>query len=335
MTISALPTLLSLVAAIISFQSSCVLAQFNLQDYIITAPTCSITNDLNVQCDFSNIEPLDGNIASFITGFDNCQGTATRDSELSLSAASGIAVNGAYSVIIDVNTNFNLANGDSETYTFCLMTHLRDANDNLMIYQGQKISTTFTANTEFTVSNLDTQVFDGVGSDVDSDSKIFTITARRCDLSRNEITTPAVAIGDSLFICIDTESPNVVIAAVNGFFGSKTNVPQTDLLLGNTEILGVGTNAITIGTRPFVKFFEDTSPLEIFGTVTLDIANNVFVNNGVRSRQLARTLQTNGKNKFDVEVEVEAQRETSPAAYHSSGTVKMTIVSVMVGLVAL
>jgi len=227
MTISALiPTFPLVAAIIITFKSSSVLAQLSLQDYIINAPTCSITDDLNVRCDFSNIEPSDGNIASFITGFDNCQGTATRESELSLSAATGTAVNGDYSVTIDIDTNFNLANGDSETYAFCLKTHLRDANNNLMMYQGQKTNSTFTANAEFTVSDLNTQAFDGVGSDVDSDSKIFTITAHRCNLSRNEITTPAVGAGDSLFICIETQDSNVAIAAVNGFFGRKANVPR-------------------------------------------------------------------------------------------------------------
>ncbi|CAJ1966084.1 unnamed protein product [Cylindrotheca closterium] len=325
-----LPTFILLAASTLSFNDSiCVWAQFDLQDYILNAPSCSITDELDVQCDFSNIEPSDGNIASFITGFDNCQGAATRDSELSLSATNGAATSGDYSVIIDINTDFDLTNGESETFDFCLLTHLRDANSNLMIYQGQKISSTFTSNAEFTVSDINTQVFDGVGNEVDSDSKIFSVTARRCDLSRKEIASPALGVGATLFICIDTRSPNVVVAAVNGFYGRKINVPQTDLLLGNTEILGLGTDAIVIGTRPFVKFFGDTTPIEVFGTVTLDIGNN-----GVRSRQLVRMLQADGEENFDVEVDVEVQQEVSPAPNHSIST-RTIMGALLIALIAL
>ena len=119
----ALPAFISLMATTISLNSNSVLAQPNLQDYTLNALACSISQDLNLHCDFSNIDPLDGNIAHFITGFDNCQGSAARDPELSLSAATGTAVNGAvngdYSVIVDIDTDFNLTNGESETFTFC------------------------------------------------------------------------------------------------------------------------------------------------------------------------------------------------------------------------
>ena len=313
-------------ATTICFKSKSVLAQPNLQDYTLNALACSISQDLNLHCDFSNIDPLDGNIAHFITGFDNCQGSAARDPELSLSAATGTAVNGAvngdYSVIVDIDTDFNLTNGESETFTFCLLTHLRDASDNLMIYQGEKINSTFSSNGEFTVLDLDTETFDGVNVDVNSDSKIFAVAAYRCDLSRNEITTPPVAVGVTLLICIDTGDTNVVISAVSGFYGVKTNIAQTDLLAGNTEVLGVGTDAITIGTRPFVKFFEDTDPLEVLGTVSLVIGDNGA------SRQLrVRKLQVGGKeDTFDVKVEVEAQRESSMAARHACATTGLVAV---------
>ncbi|CAJ1954174.1 unnamed protein product [Cylindrotheca closterium] len=320
MRIAALPASISLLATILSFECNHVLAQPNLQDYILNAPACSISQeDLNVHCDFSNIEPLDGNIAHFITGFDNCQGSAARDSELSLSAATGTAVSGGYSVIVDINTDFNLTNGESETFTFCLLTHLRDASNNLMIYQGEKINSTFTSDGEFTVSDLDTETFDGVNVDVNSDTKIFAVTAYRCDLSRNQITTPPVAVGVTLLICIDTGDTKVVISAVNGFYGVKTNVAQTDLLAGNTEVLGLSTDTVTIGTRPFVKFFEDTDLLEVLGTVSLDIGDSGA------SRQLRmRKLQVGGKeDTFDVKVEVETQREASVAARHACATTGM------------
>lgn len=147
-------------AIMIFFKSNSAFAQFfSLQNYIINAPSCSISDDLNVHCGFSNIEPFDGNIASFITGFDNCRGSAARDSELSLSTATQIATNGTFNVIIDINTtNFNLTNGESEIYTFCLLTHLRDENDILMFWQGQKINATFMVSGNFTVvSDLLTQ----------------------------------------------------------------------------------------------------------------------------------------------------------------------------------
>ena len=141
---------------------------------------------MNLHCDFRNIEPINGNIASFITGFENCQGSATRDSELSLSATTDIAVNGTFNVIIDINTNFKLTYGESETYIFCLLTHLRDEGGNLMIWQGQKINSTFTFSRDSTaVSSLHTEVFEAPGNvdDVDSVSKISFTTACRCSLS--------------------------------------------------------------------------------------------------------------------------------------------------------
>ncbi|CAJ1962605.1 unnamed protein product [Cylindrotheca closterium] len=184
MAVAALiPPLLSLVATIIFFKSNSVLAEFNLQNYIINAPSCSISEDLNVHCNFSNIEPINGSIASFITGFDTCQGSATRDSELSLTATNGVVANGTFNVVIDINTNLNLTNGESETFTFCLLTHLRDASDNLMIWQGQKINSTFIFRTDFSVvSSLHTQVFEAgnVVEEVDSGSKISFTTACRC-----------------------------------------------------------------------------------------------------------------------------------------------------------
>ncbi|KAL3937268.1 MAG: hypothetical protein SGBAC_007599 [Bacillariaceae sp.] len=322
MTIAALP-----VFTIICFKSNFVLAQPNLQDYTLNAPACSISQDLNVDCDYSNIDPLDGNIAHFITGFDNCQGGAARHSELSLSTATGTAVNGDYSVTVDIDTDFNLANGESEIFTFCLLTHLRDASDNLMLYQGEKINSTFTSDGEFTMSDLATVTFDGVNDVVNSDSKTFALTAYRCDLSRNEITTPPVAVGVTLLICIDTGDTNVAISAVNGFYGVKTNVAQTDLLAGNTEVLGLGTDEITIGTRPFVKFFDDTDPLQVLGTVSIDIGDNGA------SRQLrARKVQIRGKeDTFDVKVEVEAQQEASVAARNTCVTTET--IAVLVALI--
>ena len=179
-------------ATIIFFKSKSALAQFNLQNYIINAPACIISEDMNLHCDFRNIEPINGNIASFITGFENCQGSATRDSELSLSATTDIAVNGTFNVIIDINTNFKLTYGESETYIFCLLTHLRDEGGNLMIWQGQKINSTFTFSRDSTaVSSLHTEVFEAPGNvdDVDSVSKISFTTACRCSLGLASVIT--------------------------------------------------------------------------------------------------------------------------------------------------
>mmetsp|Transcript_15388 Transcript_15388/g.37886 ORF Transcript_15388/g.37886 Transcript_15388/m.37886 type:complete len:199 (+) Transcript_15388:1229-1825(+) len=176
-----------------------------------------------------------------------------------------------------------------------------------MLYQGQKIKATFTADGGFTVSGITSVEFDGINAAVDEDSKTFGISAKRCDVNRNALTSPpALAVGTTLFICIDSTDANAVIKSVNTFGAEKNGVALTDLLTGNTEVKGEGTDAVTIGTRPFVQFFDDTTPLEIRGTVTLEVTDN-----GATRRHLVRVLQTGLSEEFELEVELEAVEDSS------------------------
>mmetsp|Transcript_15377 Transcript_15377/g.37847 ORF Transcript_15377/g.37847 Transcript_15377/m.37847 type:complete len:200 (+) Transcript_15377:1700-2299(+) len=177
-----------------------------------------------------------------------------------------------------------------------------------MLYQGQKIKATFTADGGFTVSGITSVEFDGINAAVDEDSKTFGISAKRCDVNRNALTSPpALAVGTTLFICIDSTDVNAVIKSVDTFGATKTSGGAlTNLLTGNTEVKGEGTDAVTIGTRPFVQFFADTTPLEIRGTVTLEVTDN-----GVTRRHLVRILQTGLSEEFELEVELEAVEESS------------------------
>ncbi|CAJ1954168.1 unnamed protein product [Cylindrotheca closterium] len=276
-------------------------------DYSLAAPTCAITADDNVQCDFASILPLTGNLAFSITGYGDCTGTATRDLEMSLSAATATAVAGASTVSVDLNTGFTIADGASEAFEFCLLTSLKDGSGNEMFYQGQKISATFTADGGFTVAGITSEQFDGISGTIATDTKTFGVTATRCDGhdTRVPISTPALALGTTLFICLDTDDDSVVIQSVDTFLGSKTNVASTNLLSGNTEVLGANSAAATVGTRPFSTFFADTDTIDIAGTVTL-----VVTSNNLRRRHLARILQT-GADEFDVRVEVEPIEESS------------------------
>mmetsp|Transcript_26861 Transcript_26861/g.65278 ORF Transcript_26861/g.65278 Transcript_26861/m.65278 type:complete len:306 (-) Transcript_26861:325-1242(-) len=284
-----------------------------LQDYTLPAPTCSITANDEVQCDFAGIVPATGNLAYSITGYTDCTGLATRDAEMVLSAATATAVAGADTVTVDLNTNFDLADGASEVFEFCLLTSLQDGSSNEMIYQGQKISATFTGDGEFTVTGITTVAFDGVSGTVITDSKAFTVTAYRCDVARAPISTPALTLGTTLYICVDADDDSSVIKSVDTFSGSKISVGATDLLAGNTEVIGAGTNAVTIGTRPFSSFFADANTMDVIGTVTLDVDNNVV-------RRNLRMLQNTETDKFELFVEMEAAEESSaPSVYGTAG----------------
>jgi len=146
------------------------------------------------------------------------------------------------------------------------------------------------------------------------------------DVNRNEIiTSGALKIGETLFICIDSADDSATITSVDSFGATKTTgATPTDLLNGNTEVLGEGSAAVTIGTRPFASFFQDTVPLEVVGTVTLQVANN-----GPVRRRMVRILQSSGQagelkqngqaEEFEVKVEVEINEESSaPSAFGSS-----------------
>ena len=113
----------------------------------------------------------------------------------------------------------------------------------------------------FTVSDVETAEFNGISGDVDTSTKTFGVTAFRCNPVDRSTATGALAIGKILVICIDSGDENVRITAVNEFTGRKTgdNTP-TSLKpdVANTEILGEGTSQLTIGTRPFAKFFVST-----------------------------------------------------------------------------
>ena len=286
-----------------------------LQDYTVPAPTCTITDNDEVQCDFASIVPATGDLAYSITSYTDCTGTATRDAEMTLSAATATAAAGASTVTVDLDTGFTMADGASQAFEFCLLTSLKDGSGNEMFYQGQKISATFTADGAFTVADIASDQFDGVSGTVDTNTKTFTVTASRCDghVTRNPITTPALTLGTTLFICLDSDDDSAVIQSVDTFLGSKTNVASTDLLSGNTEVLGLTTAAATVGTRPFLPFFADADTIDIVGTVTL-----VVTNNNLRRRHLARILQT-GSDEFEVLVEVEAVEESSaPSAPYSA-----------------
>ena len=287
-------------------------AQFTLVDYNVPAPTCSITADDNVLCDFSSIQPLTGNLAYSITGFGDCTGTATRDTEMSLSAATAVAVGGATSVTIDLNTAFDMADGASEAFEFCLLTSLKDGSDREMFYQGQKISATFTADGGFTVSGITSTQFDGVSGVVDTNQKTFTISAYQCDETRAAAST-ALSLGTTLFICIDSDDDAATILSVDTFSGFKSTLASTDLLSGNTEVQGAGSAAVTIGTRPFASFFADANPMTIEGTVTLQISNN-------RVRRYLRILQSENEREFEVQIAMEsaAQPDSSAPAYASA-----------------
>ncbi|CAJ1957548.1 unnamed protein product [Cylindrotheca closterium] len=301
---------------------------FDLQDYTVPAPVCAITGDDNVQCDFTGIVPATGKLVYSITGFDACEGTATRDSLMSLSATAAAAADGASSVTIDLTTDFNLASGANEAFQFCLLTSLQDGSGNEMVYQGQKISATFVADGDFTVSNIAAEEFDGISGVVADDQKTFGIDAYRCTIDRTPLATAgALAVGTTLFICIDSTDDSAVIDSVNTFVGRK-NSEEIDLLSGNTEVLGAGTGAVTIGSRPFASFFANTDPLEIFGTVSLDVTDI----NGTNRRQLLRVLQSSQSEEFELKVELEAVEESS-ASTSGFGTTAVALLGAVAAAV--
>ncbi|CAJ1950120.1 unnamed protein product [Cylindrotheca closterium] len=282
---------------------------FNLQDYTVPAPVCAITGDDNVQCDFTGIVPATGKLAYSITDFETCEGDAARATDISIAGtATTTATAGADTVTIDLTTSFSLADGASENFVFCLLTSLSDKNGNEMFYQGQKIVATFAANGAFTVSNIASEKFEGINDQINNNEKTFGVTATRCDVDRTPITGSALAVGTTLFICIDSTDNSTVISSVDSFGAKKgTNVSVTDLLLGNTEIQGLGTAAVIIGTRPFARFFADTTALDISGSVTLDVTDN----GTTRRRLLARILQSGETDEFELQVELEAVEESS------------------------
>lgn len=288
-----------------------------LQDYTLPAPTCTITADDEVQCDFASIVPATGALAYSITSYADCTGAAARAAEMTLSATTGTAAAGVSTVSIDLDTGFTMVDGASEAFEFCLLTSLKDGSGNEMYYQGQKISATFTADGGFTVSGITSDQFDGVSGIVDTNTKTFAITATRCDghATRAPITTPALTLGTTLFICLDSVDDSAVIQSVDTFLGSKTNVASTDLLSGNTEVLGLTTAAATVGTRPFSAFFTDADTMDIVGTVTL-----VVTNNNLRRRHLARILQT-GSDEFEVQVEMNPIEESSAASIYNVASI--------------
>jgi len=300
----------------------------NLQDYTLPAPVCTINGDDNVQCDCTGIVPAAGNLDYSITGFADCTGTAARSAEISLPVATATAASGAHSVTIDLNTNFDLAHGASQVFEFCLLTNLKDGNNKEMIYQGQRIKATFQGNGGFTVSDIASGAFNGLNNVVVD--KTFAITARRCDINRNTITSPALAIGVSLFICVDSTDANTVVKSVDTFGATKTSgATPTDLLTGNTEVRVEGTGAVTIGTRPFVEFFVTSAPLQISGTVTLAVKDT----NGRVRRHLARILLSGLSEEFGLQVELEAVEESSAnsAAFGTAAIALLgaTIVAIM------
>lgn len=287
-----------------------------LQDYALPAPTCTITTDDEVQCDFASIVPATGALAYSITSYADCTGTAARTAEMTLSATTGTAAAGLSTVSVDLDTSFTMVDGATEVFEFCLLTSLEDGSGNEMYYQGQKISATFTADGGFTVSGIASDQFDGVSGTVDTNTKTFAITATRCDghVSRAPTST-ALTLGTTLFICLDSDDDSAVIQSVDTFLGSKTNVASTDLLTGNTEVLGLATAAATVGTRPFSAFFTDADTMDIVGTVTL-----VVTNNNLRRRHLARILQT-GSDEFEVQVEMNPVEESSAASTYSVASI--------------
>lgn len=289
-----------------------------LQDYTLPAPTCTITADDEVQCDFASIVPATGALAYSITSFADCTGTAARTAEMTLSATTGTATAGVSTVSVDLDTSFTMIDGDTEVFDFCLLTSLEDVSGNEMYYQGQKISATFTADGGFTVSGITSAQFDGVSGTVDTNTKTFAITATRCDGhdSRNPTST-ALTLGTTLFICLDSVDDSAVIESVDTFLGSKTNVASTNLLSGNTEVLGANSPQVTVGTRPFSAFFADDDSMNIVGTVTL-----VVTNNNLRRRHLARILQT-GSDEFEVQVEMNPVEESSAASTYSVASITL------------
>eukprot|EP00526_Cylindrotheca_closterium_P010581 CAMPEP_0113605058 /NCGR_PEP_ID=MMETSP0017_2-20120614/2123_1 /TAXON_ID=2856 /ORGANISM="Cylindrotheca closterium" /LENGTH=402 /DNA_ID=CAMNT_0000513519 /DNA_START=431 /DNA_END=1638 /DNA_ORIENTATION=+ /assembly_acc=CAM_ASM_000147 len=283
-----------------------------IKDYTLPAPDCSITADRNVKCDFTGIAPATGTLALSITGYTDCTGAAARSTDISLptGAATANAAGGLHSVTIDLTTaTLDLTAASSEEFKFCLLTSLKDGTGNEVIYQGQKITATFTVDLDFEVTGgIASEEYNGF--EEKAVDKTYGVTAFQCDINRNEITTsPALAIGTTLFICLDSTDANTVIASVATLEASKTGL-TSNVLNGNTEKQGEGTGAVTIGTRPYVEFFKDATPLQISGTVTL-------ADSGGR-RHLARILQSELSEEFELQVELEAVEEIDESSANSS-----------------
>jgi len=300
-----------------------------IKDYTLPAPDCSITADRNVKCDFTGIAPATGTLALSITGYTECTGAATRSADISLPVATAIAAGGEHSVTIELTTaTLDLTAESSEAFEFCLLTSLQDDSGKEVIYQGQKITATFTVDLDFEVTGgIASEEYNGF--EEKAVDKTYGVTAFQCDINRNEITTsPALAIGTTLFICLDSTDANTVIQTVETLVVSKTGVTPSNVLNANTELQGEGTIAVTIGTRPYVEFFEDTTTnLEISGTVTLA--------DGVGRRHLARILQSELLEEFELQVELEAVEDIESSANSAAfGTAAIallgaTIVAIM------
>jgi len=300
----------------------------NIKTYTLLAPVCSTTAEDNVKCDFTGIAPATGNLAFSVTAYTDCTGAAEVGVSLSTGATTATAVDGAHSVTIDIATTTDLTVESSEEFKFCLLTSLKDDNGQEMFYQGQKISATFNTDGNFAFGSIDSVQFDGISGVADNIDKTFGVSAKRCDIDRNEITSPALAIGTTLFICLDSTDANTVIQTVETLVVSKTGVTPSNVLNANTELQGEGTIAVTIGTRPYVEFFEDTTTnLEISGTVTLA--------DGVGRRHLARILQSELLEEFELQVELEAVEDIESSANSAAfGTAAIallgaTIVAIM------
>jgi len=232
----------------------------------------------------------------------------------------------------DAIANVDYTSGHEGEVNFCIKTDLTESSE-IMYYRSQRVNITFTYNGKFSVTSFNTTEYGGISKDTTIATKSFGVTAVICDNEGNTLTSsPGLAIGDNLFVCIKTKDEGTNIAAITDFTAEKdmyTNTPQTLAIAesnSNVVVTGLGSEKLMVVINFPARFFSNDNVIVLEGNVNVKSTNSRRLS-GSRALEEATPKVSSGEGKFGLVIEIVA--DTSSATGHGM------MVAALIGIPAL
>jgi len=183
----------------------------------------------------------------------------------------------------NVIAKVDYTSGHEGDVNFCIRTDLTESGE-IMHYRSERVNMTFTYDGAFSVTSFNTSEYDGINDDATIATKSFGVVAVICDNRGNTLAgSPALAIGDNLFVCIETADVGTRITAITEFSAEKTGTNTLEKIdinesMSNVVVTGIDSEKLIVVINFPARFFTNTNVIILKGDVEVE---------GTRNRRLS------------------------------------------------
>lgn len=298
--------------------------------------TCTYTSSGGT--DFYSTFCVGDTLANAKTGGQCDTATGVRLSDGGVSGGLITGTVGDTSPEITVRVSNDAIDG-TNTIEFYLVGKVKGSDGNTYKWDGQKVELSMQLDGTFETSSITTTGFNGLDAVSETEQAVYTVSAKRCDASRNDASNTAFELGDNFFLCVDTAQENVKIESISTLLVAKTNTNPQDPAVAdfnliqnnvadnptNTFIYGANSDNVVIATRFPSRFFDSAGSVKLEGTAILAFQD--------RRRRLVRIMQETSAAEADFSMEVDIVGSPGFVAAGASA-IKVTSFTVLLGALA-